>query len=276
MSVAGSDSGGGAGIQADLRAIVANGGFGTTVITALTAQNLEGVSDVHGVPTEHVRSQLDAVIGGFSVRAAKTGMLWSTETISVVSECLDKQSFPWVVDPVMVATSGARLLRDDAIDAYRRVILPRATLITPNLDEAAVLLDVQSVEDADQVDAAKALSDTTGTSVLVKGGHRQGAIVDVLVHDSETFQFPAPRRVLNTHGSGCALAAALATHLAHGRELVEAVETSLRYLQSATAEPAQLERGVRLLGLEHFGPSAGVVLGETSGLGEDVPKPPSE
>lgn len=250
MSVAGSDSGGGAGIQADLRSIVANGGFATTVITALTAQNLEGVSDVHGVPIEHVRSQLAAVVGGFSVRAAKTGMLWSAETISVVADCLCKQGFPWVVDPVMVATSGSRLLRDDAIDAYRRLVLPRATLITPNLDEAAVLLDVPTVDDAGHVHAAKALSERVGTSVLVKGGHRRDAIVDVLVHDGETFEFPAPRRVLNTHGSGCALAAAIATHLAHGRELVEAVETSLRYLQAAAAEPVQLEHGIRLLGLE--------------------------
>lgn len=250
MSVAGSDSGGGAGIQADLRAIGANQGFGTTVITALTAQNLEGVREVHGVPAAHVREQLAAVTEGFPVAAAKTGMLWADETIAVVAQAAKSARFPWVVDPVMVATSGAKLLQDDAIARYRTELLPAAALVTPNLDEAAVLLDRERIHDHGHEEAARLLAREFGVPFLVKGGHRSDTLVDILAIDGEVFRFPAVRQTLNTHGSGCSLSAAIATRLAHGDGTVDAVRKGLAYLARAAAHPHAIRRDTRVLGLE--------------------------
>ncbi len=250
MTVAGSDSGGGAGIQADLRAIGANGGFGTTVLTAVTAQNLEGVRDVHGMPVDHVRAQLAAVMGGFPVAAAKTGMLWSGETIAVVVRAVERSRFPWVVDPVMVASSGAKLLQDDAIERYRTELIPLAALVTPNLDEAAVLMGRTRIADDEHEDVALHLAREHRVPFLVKGGHREGALVDVLALDGQLHRFPATRRSLNTHGSGCSLSAAIATRLATGDGVREAVEAGLAYLAAAAAKPHQISEDTRLLGLE--------------------------
>ncbi|MEL6546496.1 MAG: bifunctional hydroxymethylpyrimidine kinase/phosphomethylpyrimidine kinase [Myxococcota bacterium] len=248
LSVAGSDSGGGAGIQIDLRAFQNNGVFGTTVLTALTAQNLEGVRDVHPVPVTHVQAQLDAVLDGFRVRAAKTGMLWSADTIEAVADAVDRTQIPWVVDPVMVATSGATLLQNSAISRYRDRLLPRAALVTPNLDEAAVLLERSTIADEDHEEAARELSDRFSVPFLVKGGHRRGALIDVLVADGELHRFESERRSLKTHGSGCALSAAIAARLGRGESLVSAVEEGLDYIRRASRFPIPLSSEIRVLG----------------------------
>lgn len=250
MTVAGSDSGGGAGIQADLRAIVANGGFPTTVLTALTAQNLDGVTDVHGVPPSHVEAQLSAVTDGFPVSAVKTGMLWSAETIDTVVAGQRRTQCPWVVDPVMVATSGARLLQDQAIARYVDGLLPLASLVTPNLDEAAVLLGEASIADADHEDAATTLASRFGVAFLVKGGHRRGDLIDVLAEGGRVHRFAGVRYPVNTHGSGCALASAIAAHLGAGAGLVAATQAGLAYIQRAAASPLRLREEVSVLGLD--------------------------
>jgi hydroxymethylpyrimidine/phosphomethylpyrimidine kinase len=190
LSIAGSDSGGGAGIQADLRTLSRLEIFGTTAVTAVTAQNLTGVSEVHGVPVSHVRAQIEAVLTGFAVRAVKTGMLWSAEIVRAVAEARhsDRARY-WIVDPVMVATSGARLLHDDAVEAYRRELLPGATLVTPNLDEAAVFLGVERLRRADMAEAARSLALRLGCAVLLKGGHLEGDPLDLLWADGEVTQW---------------------------------------------------------------------------------------
>lgn len=250
LAVGGSDSGGGAGIQADLRSIVANGGYPTTAITAVTAQNLARVDAVHEVPPGQVRAQLDAVLDGFPVRVVKTGMLWSVETIETVAEFLEVSEFPCVVDPVMVATSGARLLKNDAVSHVTQRLIPRAVLCTPNLDEAAVLLARPSISDHEHEQAAVELANRLGVSVLVKGGHRRGDLVDILVSEGGVHRFESTRSQLNTHGSGCALASSIATHLARGRTLVDAVGFALSYIARAAHAPVCLAEDVRVLGLD--------------------------
>ena len=248
LTIAGSDSGGGAGIQADLRTFAALGCFGTTAITALTAQNLEGVSDVEGVSAELVAAQARAVGAGFDVRATKTGMLWSAETVARVAE-LAPELGPLVVDPVMVATSGARLLQEDAVDAYRDSLLPRATVATPNLDEAAILLGTDAIDDLDAT--ARALADRLRCSVLLKGGHLEGDPIDVLCHQGQITRWQH-RRVLdvNTHGSGCMLSSAVAARLAHGDDLVGACAHALEFVHTSFERPVVLAGGIQLAGIE--------------------------
>lgn len=252
LSIAGSDSGGGAGVQADLRVFSRLGTFGTTALTALTAQNLQGVHDVCPVPKDHVVAQIEAVLGGFSVVAVKTGMLWSAEIVeSVAAIRANSDVAHWVVDPVMVATSGGALLQQDAIDAYQRLLLPAATLITPNLDEAAVLLDWDRIGRDDMDRAARALEARFGSAVLLKGGHLEGDPVDLLVDgDAQQRWSHSRRHAVNTHGSGCMLSAALTAHLAHGFQLRDACELSLAFLQRALAEPHRLASGESVAGIE--------------------------
>jgi hydroxymethylpyrimidine/phosphomethylpyrimidine kinase len=252
LSVAGSDSGGGAGIQADLRTFSRLDTFGTTAITAITAQNLAGVTDVHGVPVTTVRAQLDAVIDGFAPKAAKTGMLWSAEIVRTVAEVRRQGRIAhWVVDPVMVATSGARLLREDAIAAYRTDLLPGATLATPNLDEAAVLLERERLGRADLDAAAHELERRLGCAVLLKGGHLEGDPVDLLCAGGRVTRWSHPRLLqVNTHGTGCMLSAAVTAHLARGATLADACAGGLAFVADALAHPWTLEGGVRLAGLE--------------------------
>ncbi|MCB1741433.1 MAG: bifunctional hydroxymethylpyrimidine kinase/phosphomethylpyrimidine kinase [Gammaproteobacteria bacterium] len=236
LSIAGSDSGGGAGIQADLRVFSRLGVFGTTVITAITAQNLDGVTDVAGLEADMVMHQIDAVVDGFSVAAVKTGMLWSSEIVERVAAAAHAGLLPrLVVDPVMVATSGARLLDDAAVSAYQSELLPAAELITPNLDEAAVLLG-HAVERDQMYACAERLATRLGCSVLLKGGHLQGDPIDVLYHEGQLREWRHARiDGVNTHGSGCTLSAAIAGYRAMGVELVEACDRGLAFLQSAFA-----------------------------------------
>lgn len=260
LSVAGSDSGGGAGVQADLRVFHRLGVFGTTAITATTAQNLTGVRDVAGLDAAHVRAQIAAVTEGFGVRAAKTGMLWSQSIVEAVAGALASAGVPIVVDPVMVATSGARLLDARAIAAYSERLLPRASLVTPNLDEAAVLLGRERVGPDDMRGAADALAQRFGVPVLLKGGHLRGDPIDLLRHAHGVVAW-RHRRIegVNTHGSGCMLSAAIAARMAHGDGLADACAYALAFVHDALARGLTLATGVVVADVEHADADPGVL-----------------
>ena len=265
LSVAGSDSGGGAGIQADLLTFAALGVFGTTAITCLTAQNPCGVRAVHPVDRSMVRSQMEAVEEGFRVRAVKTGMLFQAGIIAEVEDFRKAHpTTPWVVDPVMVATSGALLLCPDAIEALRS-LMRRATLITPNLDEAAVLVGRRPTDLGQMEAVAARLVESFGCGVLLKGGHLPGPdLADLLMlPDGSTRCFRHRRREkVNTHGSGCTLAAAVAARLAWGDSVEAAVEGALSYLQATLSHPLGVA-GDRFLA--HFPPGDAVSRAHSSG-----------
>ncbi|MEE6210982.1 bifunctional hydroxymethylpyrimidine kinase/phosphomethylpyrimidine kinase [Salarchaeum sp. III] len=238
LTVAGSDSGGGAGVQADLKAIEARGAFGASAVTALTAQNTTGVSDIHHVPPETVEAQISAVCDDLPVAAAKTGMLASADTVRTVADALP--TIPLVVDPVVVAQSGDRLLDDAGVRAVRDALLPRATLLTPNVPEAELLADT-TVEDADDMRrAGDRLRDLGADAVLVTGGHLDADPVDVLVADDATTFEHDRIDTAATHGSGCTLSAALAAELATGTPLPDAVEAATDYVVRT------IERGLDL------------------------------
>jgi hydroxymethylpyrimidine/phosphomethylpyrimidine kinase len=222
LTIAGSDSGGGAGIQADLKAFAAAGCHGTSVIVALTAQNTVGVSAVHEVPVEFVREQLEAVWDDIGVDAVKTGMLFSRKLIEAVADYLADSSAPLVVDPVMVSSSGAKLLQDDAIDVLVSLLLPLATVVTPNLQEAQVLASrVRVPGTGTRLELAEAIHELGAPAVIVTGGH--GDAVDHLFDGEEHVEIPVERYdVPATHGAGCTHSATLAALLAHGHPLVEA------------------------------------------------------
>jgi hydroxymethylpyrimidine/phosphomethylpyrimidine kinase len=223
LTIAGSDSGGGAGIQADLKAFAAAGCQGTSAIVALTAQNTVGVSAVHELPPEFVRAQLDAVFDDIGVDAAKTGMLFSRELIGTVSGYLADHSVPLVVDPVMVASSGAKLLQDDAIEELVAKLLPLATVVTPNWHEAQVLAShARGTVPRDRRSLAEAIVDRGAAAVVVTGGHGDDP-VDHLFDGERHVEIPVPRHdVPATHGAGCTHSATLAALLAHGHSLEEA------------------------------------------------------
>lgn len=238
LTIAGSDSGGGAGIQADIKTFTALDVFGTSAITCITAQNPDGVSGIESVSAEMISSQIQAVAEGFPVAAVKTGMLYSAEIIAAVADSQKKHHFPvLVVDPVMVATSGASLLREDAIRALRDLLAPLATILTPNMPEAGVLLGRAVETEDDQALAARELSDIFGTAVVVKGGHGQGnESVDVLVWKRIEHRQRLPRiKVTQTHGTGCVFSAAITAFLALGRPLLEAVFEAKGFVARALA-----------------------------------------
>lgn len=237
LIVAGSDSGGGAGIQADLKAVTALGAYGATAITALTAQSTRGVFGVHAAPPAFIAQQMELVLEDIGADAIKTGMLHSAEVIRVVREVIDRlaPAVPLVVDPVMVAKGGARLLQPEAEGALRELLLPRATILTPNLPEAEALLG-ERIEGVDAMRrAAEALLRMGPAAVLLKGGHAEGpAVVDVLRTAEGERLFEDPRiETRATHGTGCTLASAIAAGLAQGLGLVDAVARARRYLRAA-------------------------------------------
>ncbi|QWC19214.1 bifunctional hydroxymethylpyrimidine kinase/phosphomethylpyrimidine kinase [Halorubrum sp. 2020YC2] len=248
LTIAGSDSGGGAGIQADLTAMTAHGVFGTAVVTATTAQNTRGVEDVTPVPVDHVASQYAAVAGNFDVGAVKTGMLATAEIVDAVTEAVADADAPLVVDPVMVAATGDRLLSPAAEEAYEDLIAA-ATLVTPNADEAAVLTGEPVETPADAEAAGRALVALGADAALVKGGHLDGesvegdVVVDTLVRSDgagggETGltvdRFETPRIDTDaTHGSGCALSSAIAARLARGESVREAVGVAVEEMTEA-------------------------------------------
>lgn len=242
LTIAGSDPSGGAGIQADLKTFEAFGVYGTSVITALTAQNTRGVSGVHVVPVDFIAQQFEAVLGDLKVAAIKTGMLGEVATVNRVARLLSHYAqIPAVVDPVMVATSGDVLLEPAAVAAVRTQIIPRALIITPNIYEAAMLLETAPAVTVDEMIAqARALLAFGCGSVLLKGGHGEGAeAIDVLVTLGHVRSFARPRiATRNTHGTGCTLSAAIAAGLADGHTLADAVEMAKAYVWSALQSAA--------------------------------------
>jgi len=241
VSIAGSDSGGGAGIQADCKTMTALGAFATSVITALTAQNGAGVLGIHEVPEDFVLLQLRAVREGFPVKAAKTGMLASASIINALAEALQERDFPLVVDPVCVSPSGHRLLREDGEDAMRTRMLPIADLLTPNKPEAELLSGMSINSPEDVAKAAERLYFLGAKAVLIKGGHfehqsGQGMIDWLCIPGRDCEALTQPRVATNNnHGTGCTLSSAIATYLAFGLPLKEAVQSAQVYLNRALA-----------------------------------------
>ena len=256
LTVAGSDSGGGAGVQADLKAFSALGTYGASVLCALTAQNTHGVTAIHDVPAEFVTAQLDAVFSDLAIGAVKVGMLSRPEIISAVTDGLTRHhKGPLVVDPVMVAKGGAPLLADHAVEALRTELVPRATVVTPNLPELGVLLDrPPPADEAEMRAAGEALRALGPEWVLVKGGHLDGdESVDLLVGAGGVQRFVADRlRTRNTHGTGCTLSSALAAHLAKGVDVPEAVAVSKAYLTGAIEAADGLNVGSGHGPVHHF------------------------
>ena len=254
LSVAGSDSGGNAGLQADLRAFHTFGLHGCTVVASVTAQNPFGVTAVHVPPTDVVAAQLDAVLPVYGLGAAKTGMLATREVVETVAgRFRDRPGLPLVVDPVMVATSGARLLRDDAVAAVRDALLPLAALATPNLPEAEVLLGTEIRSKDAMLAAARRLRAEVGcAAVLIKGGHRAGSLAeDVLVCAEGAFWYasPAIEHPASTHGTGCSLSAAIAASLALGRSLPDAVLEGKAYVYEAVRTSLPVGERATVLGM---------------------------
>ena len=241
LTIAGSDSGGNPGVQADLRAFHAYGLHGCTVFAALTAQNPFGVSAIHPVPADFVAAQLDAVLGVYAIAALKTGMLADIAAIDVIADRLAAHpEIAKVIDPVMVATSGAKLVADDAMDVIKEKLLPLATVITPNIPEAEVLTGRRLTCREEVREAAKRLQGEYGCAVLVKGGHAVGdlAAAEDTLFDGTAFSaatMPWIADPVSTHGTGCSLAAALAAELALGRDLRAAVEGAKGYVHQAIA-----------------------------------------
>ena len=236
LSIAGSDSSGGAGIQADLKAIAACGGYGATVITAITAQNTCGVRAAQEVAPELIETQLEAVFADLPVAAVKTGMLSSATVVGIVARALQQYGpLPFVLDPVMIAKSGHALLAADAVDALRRELLPLATLVTPNRHEAEKLAGMPVRDAEGAASAGRILLDGGCRAVLVKGGHLEAqTAVDVLVTLEGVEIFEAPRlQSRHTHGTGCTLSAAIATYLGKGESLVAAVRLAKRLVTEA-------------------------------------------
>jgi hydroxymethylpyrimidine/phosphomethylpyrimidine kinase len=236
LSIAGSDSGAGAGIQADLLTFAAQGVFGTTAITCLTAQNPRGVSGVLPVPPDFVLEQCRQVAGHFHPKALKTGMLLEAGIVEAVARFIQESGIPAVVDPVMVATSGATLLAPEAVESVKKRLIPQAALVTPNLDEASILLGRKALGGVGAEAEAVELAKTYGVPFLLKGGHAEGdVLIDVLAWpDGRTVTYKARRAPgVDTHGSGCTLSAAITAHLALGKGLEEAVRIAHAYLQGA-------------------------------------------
>lgn len=257
LTIAGSDSSGGAGIQADLKTFSACGVYGASVITALTAQNTRGVRAIHDAPAGFIAAQIDAVFDDLDIRAVKIGMVAQRAAIEAIAAGLDRWSARnIVVDPVMVATSGDRLLAPDAVDAVRTQLLPRALVVTPNLPEAAALLDV-SVAAGDEneiIRQGEGMLALGCRAVLIKGGHGDGPeSIDYLIGPAGVVRLAAPRiRTRNTHGTGCTLSSAIAAGLAKGEPLEEAVRNAKTYITAAIAAADRLDVGHGHGPVHHF------------------------
>ncbi|GAA3959511.1 bifunctional hydroxymethylpyrimidine kinase/phosphomethylpyrimidine kinase [Allohahella marinimesophila] len=287
LTIAGSDSGGGAGIQADLKTFSALGVYGASVLTATTAQNTRAVTDIHDLPEAHIRAQLEAVFDDLDVRAVKTGMLGRASVVLTVADALagflgEHRRIPLIIDPVMVAKSGDMLLARDAVTALVERLLPLATLVTPNLPEALTLLAAADPLQAERLEAqlraaatesqlaeqlgvmARALAEAIGVPVLLKGGHLTEysqalgtdvvmPVMDVLVEGPRVLAYQSERIMTNnTHGTGCTLSAAIAARLALGDDLAQAVEAARDYLHAAIAAADQLQVGSGHGPVHHF------------------------
>ncbi len=246
LTVAGSDSGGGAGIQADLKTISALGGYGLTVLTALTAQNSVGVQGVHEVPPAFVSMQMESVISDFRPDAAKTGMLASASIVDAVADSFASSAVPrLVVDPVMISSTGYRLIDGDAVKVLVRRLFPIARIITPNLHEAAALVGREVTSESEMERAARDLIDMGAPAVLLKGGHLEGTAKDYFYEGGRGEFLAAPRiDSPHTHGSGCVLAAAVATFLGAGFDLREAVGRAKEFITRAIEGAFPVGRGI--------------------------------
>lgn len=257
LAIAGSDSGGGAGIQADLKTFAALGVHGTSAITCLTAQNPKCVSGIEAASPAIVRQQIEAVFGELPPKAVKTGMLFSEEIIQVVVDFFQNgHRPPLVVDPVMISTSGALLLKTSAVETLQKKLLPLAALVTPNLDEAALLtnLKLSSVEDLRR--AARILHEKFGCAALIKGGHLRGIkdAVDIFYDGKTELLLSAPFvKGVSTHGTGCTYSAAIAAHLARGEKLPRAVEKAKQFITDAIANSLRVEKHFVLNHTNSFG-----------------------
>lgn len=238
LTIAGSDSGGGAGIQADLKTFAAHGCYGMSVITALTAQNTRGVIGIHPAPVKFVAQQLDAVLSDIGADAVKIGMLFSPALIETVAGKLKEYRVEHIVlDPVMIAASGDKLLQDDAVEALKASLIPLAEIITPNLPEAAVLLGQTDIEESAMADTAKQLAAPGCRNVLVKGGHGRGENSDDYLYlkaEDRIISFPGKRfETRNDHGTGCTLSSAIAARIARGDDIETAVRRAKEYITEA-------------------------------------------
>lgn len=245
LTIAGSDSGGGAGIQADLKTFQELEVFGTSAITAITAQNTQGVHGVHPIPAESVEAQIRAVLDDFDVKACKTGMLFSAEIITAVSNTLkDYPPIPLVIDPVMIAKGGQSLLMDEAIQAMKELLIPQAAIVTPNIPEAEVLTGLKIVTDEDVQKAAQIILDLGAKAVVMKGGHRNDVLEakDYFIdYDDQSFTMTTPWvHTKDTHGTGCTFAAAIAGFLAKDCAVPDAVAEAKQFIQAA------IENGLRI------------------------------
>ncbi|SEQ95506.1 hydroxymethylpyrimidine/phosphomethylpyrimidine kinase [Lachnospiraceae bacterium NE2001] len=245
LTIAGSDSSGGAGIQADLKTMTANGVYGMSAITALTAQNTTGVTGIMDVTPEFLEKQIDAIFTDIFPDAVKTGMVSSTELIHVIADKLKQYNASnIVVDPVMVATSGAKLISDDAIETLKECLLPLATVITPNIPEAEVLSDMKIESEEDMEKAAKAIYEKFGCAVLCKGGHQVNDANDLLYSADGPVWFKGKRiDNPNTHGTGCTLSSAIASNLAKGESLENSVKNAKDYISGALDAMLDLGKG---------------------------------
>jgi len=256
VTIAGSDSGGGAGIQADLKSFSANHVYGASVLTALTAQNTQGVTAIHDVPTDFISAQIDAVFSDLEIDAVKIGMLSQIPVIETIASGIQKHNAKNIVfDPVMVATSGDLLLAENAVEAIKKVMMPLADLLTPNLHEAAKLTgeDLATSQDA-MVSQAENLLSSGAKAVLIKGGHGDdNKCTDLLADGSEINWFESERiDTKNTHGTGCSLSSAIAANLAKGQTMLEAVGNAKEWLTGAIASSNDLNVGKGSGPVHHF------------------------
>ena len=246
LTIAGSDSGGGAGIQADIKAISANGGFAMSAITSVTAQNTVAVTEAFDLPISLIEAQLDAVFTDFEVASVKTGMLSSSDIVTTVTKKLQEYTpNSVVVDPVMISKSKFSLLKEEAINSLKQELIPIATLITPNIHEAELLAqqEIQSIEDAKK--AAKSIAELGCKAVLVKGGHLEDEkATDVLYYEGDWSFFESEWvETKNTHGTGCTYSAAIATHLGKGKNLIQAIQTAKAYITGAIQNAFDIGNG---------------------------------
>ena len=255
LTVAGSDPSGGAGVQADLKTIHQHGAYGAAVPTLITVQNTEGVEEVELLSPDLVRGQLSGLLGDVEVAAAKTGALGSPGVAHVVGSFMKETRFPWVVDPVWLPTRGRPLSKGDIVEAYKEAVVPRAALVTPNVQEAALLAEMAVRSLADAREAAERIARLGASAVLVKGGHLEGSArgTDVLLHDGEVIELPPAEIVAGRfHGTGCALSAAIATRLALGQDIPAAVEGAKAWLTGALAHAFAVGKGAKPV--NHFWP----------------------
>lgn len=256
LTIAGSDSSGGAGIQADIKTCSALGVYGASAITSVTAQNTLGVRGIQAISPDILKGQIEAVFDDITVDAVKIGMLHNKEAVQIVADAIDRYHPPYVVlDPVMISTSGSKLMEEDAIEAVITHLFPRITLLTPNIDEAAYLSGISIVSEEDMTGVASKLMRMGCHSVLIKGGHLKGEkMSDILYQPNELpLQFTTPTiHTINTHGTGCSLSAAIAACLAKKQSIENAVETAKNYVTTAILNGAKVKTGHGHGPLNHF------------------------